>query len=163
MKEGLSELVALFDIADDTFGEMDRLETYKSINRTLGRLQEKYEGVPFRGAILYLPFIGAVPATSLLVVMTHSHGEQLKELGTQHLWEKHQVCIHGNRLYTYRDAVGGYAISFVMKYYSMGFQDAVAELLGGGISVAVHLLSRSRSRSSSVCSFYYPRTNAERV
>lgn len=49
MKEGLSELVALFDIADDTFGEMDRLETYKSINRTLGRLQEKYEGVPFRG------------------------------------------------------------------------------------------------------------------
>lgn len=43
MKEGLSELVALLDIADDTFGEMDRLETYKSINRTLGRWQEKYE------------------------------------------------------------------------------------------------------------------------
>ena len=31
MKEGLSELVSLLDIADDTFGEMDRLETYKSI------------------------------------------------------------------------------------------------------------------------------------
>ena len=44
MKEGLSELVSLLDIADDTFGEMDRLETYKSINRTLGRWQEKYEG-----------------------------------------------------------------------------------------------------------------------
>ena len=44
MKEGLSELVALLDIADDTFGEIDRLETYKSINRTLGRWQEKYEG-----------------------------------------------------------------------------------------------------------------------
>ena len=43
MKEVLSELVALLDIADDTFGEMDRLETYKSINRTLGRWQEKYE------------------------------------------------------------------------------------------------------------------------
>ena len=43
MKEGLSELVALLDIADDTFGEMDRLETYKSINRTLGRWQENYE------------------------------------------------------------------------------------------------------------------------
>ena len=37
MKEGLNELVSLLDIADDTFGEMDRLETYKSINRTLGR------------------------------------------------------------------------------------------------------------------------------
>lgn len=44
MKEGLSELVALLDIADDTFGEKDRLETYKSINRTLGRWQENYEG-----------------------------------------------------------------------------------------------------------------------
>ncbi|MBE6891349.1 MAG: hypothetical protein E7481_04905 [Ruminococcaceae bacterium] len=44
MKEGLSELVALLDIAADTFGEMDRLETYKSINHTLSRWQEKYEG-----------------------------------------------------------------------------------------------------------------------
>ena len=44
MKEGLNELVALLDISDDTFGEMDRLETYKSINRILGRWQEKYEG-----------------------------------------------------------------------------------------------------------------------
>ena len=24
--------------------------------------------------------------------MTHSHGEQLKKFGTQHLWEKHQLC-----------------------------------------------------------------------
>lgn len=44
MKEGLRELVSLLDIADDTFGEMDRLETYKSINRTLGRWQKNYEG-----------------------------------------------------------------------------------------------------------------------
>lgn len=43
MKEGLSELVALFDITDDTFGEMDRLETYKSINRTLGKWKSQYE------------------------------------------------------------------------------------------------------------------------
>ena len=43
MKEGLNELVALLDIAEDTFGEMDRLETYKSINRTLGIWQEKHE------------------------------------------------------------------------------------------------------------------------
>ena len=43
MKEGLSELVSLFDIADDTFDEMDRLETYKSINRTLSKWQGQYE------------------------------------------------------------------------------------------------------------------------
>ena len=44
MKEGLSELVSLLDIADDTFGERDQLGTYTSINRTLGRWQEEDEG-----------------------------------------------------------------------------------------------------------------------
>lgn len=43
MKEGLNELVSLFDISDDTFGEMDRLETYKSINHTLGKWKSQYE------------------------------------------------------------------------------------------------------------------------
>ena len=70
-----------------------------------------------------------------LVAFLNSHGERLKKFGAQHLWEKHQVWIHGNRWYTHYDAVGGYAISFVMKYYAMDFQNAVAELLGGGIAV----------------------------
>lgn len=78
--------------------------------------------------------IEAANSTSL-VAFLYSHGEQLKKFGAQHLWEKHQVWINGNRWYTHYDAVGGYAISFVMKYYAMGFQDAVAELLGGGIAV----------------------------
>lgn len=71
-----------------------------------------------------------------LVAFLNSHGEQLKKFGAQHLWEKHQVWIRDNRWYTHYDAAGGYAISFVMKYYSMGFQGAVAELLGGGIAVS---------------------------
>ena len=70
-----------------------------------------------------------------LVAFLNSHGEQLKKFGAQHLWEKHQVWIRDNRWYTHYDAVGGYAISFVMKYYAMDFQNAVAELLGGGIAV----------------------------
>ena len=44
------------------------------------------------------------------------------------------MWVTDNRWYTHYDAVGGYTISFVMKYYGMGFQDAVAELLGGGIA-----------------------------
>jgi len=36
-------LLILLDTIFDTFGEMDWLETYKSINHTLGRWQEKYE------------------------------------------------------------------------------------------------------------------------
>ena len=70
-----------------------------------------------------------------LVAFLNSHGEQLKKFGAQHLWEKHQVWIRDNRWYTHYDAAGGYAISFVMKYYAMDFQNAVAELLGGGIAV----------------------------
>jgi len=69
-----------------------------------------------------------------LVEFLYSHGEQLKKFGAQHLWEKHQVWIRDNRWYTHYEAVGGYSISFVMKYYFMGFQDAVTELLGGGIA-----------------------------
>ena len=46
MKEGLSELVALLDIADDTLGEMERLETYKSINRTWGRWKASFRTRP---------------------------------------------------------------------------------------------------------------------
>ncbi len=72
---------------------------------------------------------------TILVAFLNSHGEQLKKFGAQHLWENHQVWIRDNRWYTHYDAAGGYAISFVMKYYAMGFQDAVAELLGGGIAV----------------------------
>lgn len=69
-----------------------------------------------------------------LVSFLNAHGEKLKRFGTQYLWEKHQVWVTDNRWYTHYDAVGGYTISFVMKYYGMGFQDAVAELLGGGIA-----------------------------
>ena len=78
--------------------------------------------------------IEAANNTSLVAFLT-SHGEQLKKFGAQHLWEKHQVWIRDNRWYTHYDAAGGYAISFVMKYYAMDFQNAVAELLGGGIAV----------------------------
>lgn len=70
-----------------------------------------------------------------LVAFINSHGEQLKKFGAQHLWGKHQVWVRDNRWYTHYDAAGGYAISFVMKYYAMDFQNAVAELLGGGIAV----------------------------
>ena len=56
-----------------------------------------------------------------LVTFLNSHGERLKKFGAQYLWEKHQAWIHDNRWYTHYDAVGGYAISFVMKYYAMDF------------------------------------------
>lgn len=78
--------------------------------------------------------IEAANNTSLVAFLI-SHGERLKKFGAQHLWEKHQVWIRDNRWYTHYDAAGGYAISFVMKYYAMDFQSAVSELLGDGIGV----------------------------
>ena len=69
-----------------------------------------------------------------LVDFLKSHGEKLKRCGAQHLWEKHQVWIRGNRWYTHYDSEGGYPIGFVMKYFTFGFQDAVAELLGTGFT-----------------------------
>lgn len=69
--------------------------------------------------------------TDLVAFLTF-HGEEPKQRGKQHLWEKHQVWIRGNQWYTHYDSVGGYAIAFVMKYYALDFQTAVAELLGKG-------------------------------
>lgn len=69
-----------------------------------------------------------------LVDFLNSLGEKLKRCGAQHLWEKHQVWIRENRWYTHYDSEGGYPIGFVMKYFSFGFQDAVAELLGTGFT-----------------------------
>ena len=75
--------------------------------------------------------IEAANRTDLVDFLT-IHGEKLKRCGAQYLWEKHQVWIRGNRWYTHYDAIGGYPIGFIMKYYGFGFQDAVAELLGSG-------------------------------
>ena len=69
-----------------------------------------------------------------LVAFLMSRGEKLKHCGNQFLWERHQVWIHGYEWYTHYDSKGGYAVSFVMRYYGLSFQDAVAELLGESVS-----------------------------
>ena len=65
-----------------------------------------------------------------LVFFLQTHGEQVKRNGASHLWEKHQVWIREHRWYSHYESTGGYPIGFVMRYFGMGFQDAVAELLG---------------------------------
>ena len=59
-----------------------------------------------------------------------SHGERLKNMGSQRLWEKHQVWVDGYRWYSHYDSKGGYAVSFGMRYFDMDFQSAVRELIG---------------------------------
>lgn len=69
-----------------------------------------------------------------LVAFLMSRGEKLKPCGNQYLWERHQVWIHGYEWYTHYDSKGGYAVSFVMRYYGLTFQNAIAELLGDSVS-----------------------------
>lgn len=65
-----------------------------------------------------------------LVFFLHTHGEQVKRKGASCLWEKHQVWIRDHRWYSHYDSAGGFPIGFVRKYFGLGFQDAIAELLG---------------------------------
>ena len=69
-----------------------------------------------------------------LAAFLMSRGEKLKQCGNQYLWERHQVWLHGYEWYTHYESKGGYAVSFVMRYYGLSFQDAVAELLGESVS-----------------------------
>lgn len=70
-----------------------------------------------------------------LVDFLRTHGEKLKMKGSQYLWEKHQAWICGNRWYSHYHAVGRSAISFAMRYFALGFQDAIAELLRNASSL----------------------------
>ena len=60
-----------------------------------------------------------------------SRGEKLSRHGNQYLWEKNQVWIHGHEWYSHYESKGGYAVSFVMRYFGLSFQNAVEELIGG--------------------------------
>ncbi|HPE95316.1 MAG TPA: DUF3991 and toprim domain-containing protein [Bacillota bacterium] len=65
-----------------------------------------------------------------------SRDEALKRCGNQQIWEKHQVWIRGHEWYTHYDAKGGYAVSFVMQYFGLSFQDSIRELLGDSVSTS---------------------------
>ena len=52
-----------------------------------------------------------------LVYFLIAHGEKVKRIGDESLWEKHQVWIRGCQWYSHYESVGGYAINFVMKYF----------------------------------------------
>ena len=66
-----------------------------------------------------------------LAAFLMSRGEKLSHRGNQYLWEKNQVWIHGHEWYSHYESKGGHAVSFVMRYFGLSFQNAVEELIGG--------------------------------
>lgn len=65
-----------------------------------------------------------------LVAFLQNHGETVKQSGSSYYWKKHQVWLRDHRWYSHYESVGGYPVGFVMRYFGMGFQDAIAVLLG---------------------------------
>ena len=66
-----------------------------------------------------------------LAAFLMSRGEKLSHRGNQYLWEKNLGWIHGHEWYSHYESKGGYAVSFVMRYFGLSFQNAVEELTGG--------------------------------
>lgn len=66
-----------------------------------------------------------------LEALLRSRGEKLITSGRdKRLASDHSVTIRGNRWYDHATCEGGHAISFVQRFYRMGYQEAVLYLLG---------------------------------
>lgn len=77
-----------------------------------------------------------------------SRGEKLSRRGNQYLWEKNQVWIHGHEWYSNYESKGGHAVSFVMRYFGLSFQNAVEELIGGSAVIYSQPVESDKIRES---------------
>lgn len=72
-----------------------------------------------------------------LEAFLRSRGERLISSGRdKRLVSDHSVTIRGNEWYDHAEEKGGTAISFVQRYYSVGYAEAVSTLLGDELGVA---------------------------
>ena len=83
-----------------------------------------------------------------LAAFLMSRGEKLSRRGNQYLWEKNQVWIHGHEWYSHYESKGGHAVSFVMRYFGLSFQNAVEELIGGSAVVSSQAIEPDKIRES---------------
>ena len=77
-----------------------------------------------------------------------SHGEKFTRKGNQYFWEKNQVWIHGHEWYSHYESKGGHAVSFVMRYFGLSFQNAVEELIGGSAVVSSQTIEPDKAKES---------------
>ena len=77
-----------------------------------------------------------------------SRGEKLSRHGNQYLWEKNQVWIHGHEWYSHYESKGGHAVSFVMRYFELSFQNAVEELIGGSAVIISQAIEPDKIKES---------------
>ena len=64
-------------------------------------------------------------------------GEKLLSSGREkRLASDHSVTVRGNEWYDHAEERGGHAVSFVQRFYSLSYPDAVTMLLGGELGTA---------------------------
>ena len=83
-----------------------------------------------------------------LAAFLMSRGEKLSHRGNQYLWEKNQVWIHGHEWYSHYESKGGHAVSFVMRYFGLSFQNAVEELIGGSAVIISQAIEPDKIKES---------------
>ena len=83
-----------------------------------------------------------------LAAFLMSRGEKLSCHGNQYLWEKNQVWIHGHEWYSHYESKGSHAVSFVMRYFGLSFQNAVEELIGGSAVITFQAIEPDKIRES---------------
>lgn len=78
-------------------------------------------------------------ASADLEAFLRSRGERLLASGRdKRLASDHSITIRGSEWYDHADERGGNAISFVQRYYNVGYAEAVTMLLGSGCEVAIN-------------------------
>lgn len=77
-----------------------------------------------------------------------SRGEKLSRRGNQYLWDKNQVWIHGHEWYSHYESKGGHAVSFVMRYFGLSFQNAVEELIDGSAVISFQPVGPDKVKES---------------
>lgn len=83
-----------------------------------------------------------------LEAFLRSRGERLISSGRdKRLASDHSVTIRGNEWYDHAEEKGGTAISFVQRYYSIGYAEAVSTLLGDELGVACPTHSKKLAES----------------
>ncbi len=90
-----------------------------------------------------------------LIDFLHNRGEQVKCIGQQWMWEKNQVWINGYEWYSHYDCKGGHAVSFVIFYFNLTFQEAIRELLGNDIEMNVVIVNTEKVKKE----FTLPKAN----
>lgn len=98
-------------------------------------------------------------ASADLEAFLRSRGERLLPSGRdKRLVSDHSITIRGSEWYDHADERGGNAISFVQRYYNVGYAEAVTMLLGSGCE---RICSRINKPSIGQKRFVLPKANED--